>query len=460
MPNCTDPNIVCGWVSSDGNRGTLNILWSCFSTIWLCTWTSLCLNITDLRSNRGWRFIWYKFRWQLFAVFFPEVLVAAAAEQWVSARQSVAAFKSMEKPGGGEHEEEWTMRHAFFADMGGIMIAPRRSEHLFPVDAHQLAHLVRLGHLGRPRIPPDDIRAVNKADGLARVVTMGQMAWFCVNCVGRYAQGLSICPLELETLCFILCTTHTFFFWYHKPLDPVRAVILAADSTLDEICGPFRRHAPYKNTPLDFIKPPPDPKSLMVPFWFGFKVVFDHKSMRDHNPLPSTSSTSISLGTPRKQYDKAHRMPKTTIANSEITPPGGMSWPLTIYLLVFQLMYYGLHIIVGYQISFPTHADLVLWEVSNIVDMVLIAIFVIALGLGTYFLPLIGRVAFGGRTPSTVMEAAELLPFWAKVLVHAPFVLGYIVARLLGLIEAAISLRALSSSVYSDVIWSNFIPHM
>ncbi|TLD32796.1 hypothetical protein PspLS_00701 [Pyricularia sp. CBS 133598] len=166
MPNCTDPNIVCGWVSSDGN----------------------------LRHG--------------FA------------------------------PGPRSASTSRTMRHAFFADMGGIMIAPRRSEHLFPADAHQLAS----GAARAPRAathPPDDIRAVNKAYGLARVVTMGQMAWFCVNCVSRYAHGLSICPLELETLCFILCTTHTFFFWYRKPLDPVRAVVLAADSTLDEICGPF-----------------------------------------------------------------------------------------------------------------------------------------------------------------------------------------------------------------------------
>ncbi|KAJ8064292.1 hypothetical protein OCU04_006638 [Sclerotinia nivalis] len=94
MTACPSAALLCGWVSSPNIRGTMSIIWSSTSTIWLCTWTTLCLNIPD-QHTRGWRMMFYKFRWQMFAILFPEVLVALAAEQWISARQSVLVFQSL-----------------------------------------------------------------------------------------------------------------------------------------------------------------------------------------------------------------------------------------------------------------------------------------------------------------------------------------------------------------------------
>src|ERR1700712_277358 len=37
------PNV--GWVSSPNGRGTIDILWSCLFTGFLCSWSMLCLNI-------------------------------------------------------------------------------------------------------------------------------------------------------------------------------------------------------------------------------------------------------------------------------------------------------------------------------------------------------------------------------------------------------------------------------
>ena len=155
-------DLVQGWISTPNNRGTIDILYSSLTTIYLCTWTSLCLNIPQ-PGTRGWCFGLYKFRWQLFTVFFPEVLVATAAEQWLSARQSISEFATI-----GCYE--WTIRHGFFADMGGIKVAPPDIEP-FPVDSQQLAYLVKHKYLSIPHISTDEIRSVNKADELARAVT-------------------------------------------------------------------------------------------------------------------------------------------------------------------------------------------------------------------------------------------------------------------------------------------------
>lgn len=131
-------NLTWGWVSTPNTRGTIDILYGSLTTIYLCTWTSLCLNIPQ-SGTRRWRLALYKFRWQLFAIFFPEVLVATAAEQWLSARQSVREFAAM-------GIDEWTTRHGFFADMGGIKVAPPDIGP-FPVDAQQLAYLVKHKYL-------------------------------------------------------------------------------------------------------------------------------------------------------------------------------------------------------------------------------------------------------------------------------------------------------------------------
>ncbi|KAI3319255.1 hypothetical protein HD806DRAFT_525570 [Xylariaceae sp. AK1471] len=402
---CRSPDFMFGWVPGPDTRGTANIIYSSLSTIWLCTWTCLCLNVPS-RETCGWRFLGYKFRWQLFAVLFPEVLVATAAEQWMSAKQSVSAFNDL-------GHDQWTIRHGFFTDMGGVMLAPRDCDE-FPIDSSQLAYLVRHRYLPIPRIDLSDIRAVNKADGLARAVTLGQMLWFTIYCIGRAASHLSLTPLELETLAFILCTIHTFFFWYHKPLDPVRSIVLPLDLPLEQLSIPGLDLSSYRRTPLDILIPPTDPRSLISPFWFGFKC------------------------------------PLNTIPNSASNPPEGVGWPLTIYLILFQVVYYGLHIGIGWLLPFPTTAEFYLWEGASIVDAGLIGIFLLALPIGNHFAPWIGTVMFHCEA-STVLEAAAMLPTWAKLLIHAPFVFIYLVARAIGLTSAGTSLRALPTGAFQEV---------
>jgi hypothetical protein len=418
-------NLIWGWVSTPNTRGTIDILYSSLTTIYLCTWTSLCLNIPQ-PGTRRWRFGWYKFRWQLFTIFFPEVLVATAAEQWISARQSVPEFAAIS-------HHEWTMRHGFFADMGGIKVAPPDSEP-FPVDSQQLAYLVKHKYLPMPQISTDEIRNVNKADELARAVTFLQMAWFSLVCVGRGVMRIGLSPLELTTLAFILCTLHTFFFWYYKPLDPNYPRVLSMDTPVSQVRRDVGAEEPYTRTPLDFVKPPPDPRSLITPFWFGFGVVFGFG-------------------------EEAGLRPAQTLANSKTIPAKGIGWGMMAYLIFFQIMYYGLHLAVAWTMSFPSKIEWFLWTVSNFTEFGLITVYILALPLGTHFAPFIARTVFKARA-SSILEVASMLPYWAKLLVHGPFVFAYIVARMVVITESIITLRALPAVIYQDVNWSNFIPHI
>ncbi|OAP64542.1 hypothetical protein AYL99_00514 [Fonsecaea erecta] len=354
--------------------------------------------------------------------------------------------------------------------MGGILVAPRDYP-AFPVDSQQLAYLIEHKGLVMPEIPSLDIQALNKADGLARLVTLIQMTWFCISFIARGATGLGYSTLEVTTLAFIICTLHTFSFWYYKPLDPQSQRVVPIDASIDQLCQrpgpdttsskttpevtvttttttspPVIASAPaapatsslcietYSRTPLDFVKPPPDPKSLTVPFWYGFSAVFFHEQ-------------------------KAQQKPAQTMANSVTLPPGGLTMGVTIYTMLFQLMYHGLHLGFAWLAAFPSRTEFYLWLVSSGTDFVLILLYCLVAPLGAYNTRELGRYFFKHEATS-IPELANMLPPWLKILLHAPFVVVYMAARAIVLAESLASLRALPASVYQDVNWPNFMPHV
>ena len=56
-----------------------------------------------------------RLKWMIYATVGPGFTLGAAARQYESARNAVQEFMRIGHP-------EWTMRHAFFADMGSFML--------------------------------------------------------------------------------------------------------------------------------------------------------------------------------------------------------------------------------------------------------------------------------------------------------------------------------------------------
>ena len=414
-----------GWISQPNGRGTLDILWSCIATILLCSWSILCLNIPEPEGGR-WGFLKYKLRWQLFAIFFPEVVTSMAAEQWESANQSVERFKRLGYP-------QWTMRHAFFADMGGIVLqSPDMPP--FPVDSNQLAYLVENQYLKYPEIGSITLNERNKADGFARLVTCVQIAWFSVQCLARWEQQLTLSTLELTTFAMILATLNSLFFWYHKPLDAETPIILPVECRIADIlvrAGDCARK-PWSATPLDFLKPPPASTSLVAPFWFGMGVVFD---------LENKSS-------PR---------PVRRFGNIQTRPPAGITARETTYGILFEFVYFGVHL-VGWNQAYPTQLELYLWRICNLILSGLLVTYLIVIPIG-----MVSSKPFSRRyLPVEVdrpLEVAAQLPRWAQIIIHVPIIFIYVVARSYILLEGLASLRALPLNAYEDVSWANVLPH-
>lgn len=83
-----------GWVSQPDTRGTLDIIWSRSSTIFVCVWVMLHLNVPARKDGEIVRFI-RKLKWFMLAMLAPELVMLFAGGQWASTRRSVDEMKAM-----------------------------------------------------------------------------------------------------------------------------------------------------------------------------------------------------------------------------------------------------------------------------------------------------------------------------------------------------------------------------
>jgi hypothetical protein len=83
-----------GWTSSPDGRGSLDILWTCIVTIFLSTWSAICLNVPE-PGDTLWTHLKRKTWITFISVMGPEYLLGFALGEWQSAQVSVARFKEL-----------------------------------------------------------------------------------------------------------------------------------------------------------------------------------------------------------------------------------------------------------------------------------------------------------------------------------------------------------------------------
>lgn len=448
------PHLSQGWTPQPSSRGTLDILESCLATVILCTWSVLFLNV-PAEHEGPWDVFRAKARWMLFTIFFPEVFTAVAAEQWRSASQAVEDFtrlgnewqvlldsvsSSKELPRTHDNllrlrRSPWTMRHAFFADMGGVHLKCPDFP-AFPVNSHQLVYLIEHNYIEYPDINAKAIWDRNKADTFARILTLLQIIWFLIQAIGRWVQHLALSTFELSCLAFIFCSINTFFFFFrHKPRDVQTPSLVACNITVEKILADEGdRPKPYTQTPLDFINPPVSRTSLLAPFWFGFKVCFDWRRI-------------------------AGELPITAFGNSRTTPPRGIRVIDIAYANIFTSAYFGIHL-AAWNFHFPSRAEQILWRVSSLSLFGLLIFYLFTVAFGTVMASRLARMCFNNHNATTILDLASLLPRWVAVMVHSPVLVVYGLARAYIIVEGFVALRTLPNSAFASVNWSSFVPHL
>ncbi|KAK2749621.1 hypothetical protein FQN57_005843 [Myotisia sp. PD_48] len=446
-------NAVRSWISPPDIRGHLDIVISCGVTVVLCGWSSLCVSV-PCPGNERWDIIWDK--WHLFCltVLGPEFTFLLALGQYRSACESVTLFQS-------SGYDDWTLKHGFFADMGGIVLQPCGWSS-FPIDAKQLHYLVTQRHIEYPAIDKSIIDDKNKADAFVRLITLSQILWFTVNTLARPFNALAITTLELTTLGFIFCTFGTEFCWRKKPMDVQSPIVLQCDYPLDQILregGPDASR-PYQLTPLDFIRREEWVASILWAYYVNILRMLNLVRQRERvRPIQRFSSF------------KFHKI----------------SFQNSILAVIFTSAY-GAIFVAAWDFHFPSFGERLAWQITSVM-MVFLGIFG-----GLYeILPfpidlesLSQAISSSGLSlmlsrylsPSLAEESSKFISkFWDRLrnnspnrdpaldiplgtfVVTIPVCAAYTLCRIYILTEDIIGLRELPASVFQRVRWSDFWPH-
>ena len=422
-----------GWVDQPNTRGTIDILWSCLITTFLCTWTVLCLNV-PASSDTQWTVLGRRIRWMAHAIAGPEFVLGFAAGQYENAYRAVAAFKGLGHP-------EWSMRHAFFAEMGGFMLHPRDSKP-FPVNNKHIEWLVVHKLLEFPPIAAGNIWDKSKADRLIKSLVCIQICWLIINVMARATQKLAITTIELATVSIVFCTIATFWCWLHKPADVRTPIDLHSGFSTAEIliAAGDAAKKPYRMTPLDFV-------DNLGPSWSGNVMAFaGFRSGPQERPLPR-------------------------LTNDRFPHVRGIRQVLLVTITLFSD---GIHLF-GWNFEFPSRAEQIVWRIASLQMFLTAAIFwgaEIFAGLHReQTWELLSTMIFHpsrvkelkvlrAQRPPRPQPTPETFPLPVECGASATMWILYLIARAYVLVEMFAGLRSLPRSAYVCVGWSNFFPHV
>lgn len=109
-----------------------------------------------------------------------------------------------------------TYTHGMFLVMGGFMLDGERKEGIV-LQEPAVIELLHDHKISFPGISKNQIMDKSKADGLGKLVVIGQTAWFMAQVISRAVQHLPITELELTTAAFSLLNILIYALWWNKP---------------------------------------------------------------------------------------------------------------------------------------------------------------------------------------------------------------------------------------------------
>ncbi|THX69538.1 hypothetical protein D6D05_08975 [Aureobasidium pullulans] len=273
-------NQTATWHPEPRGRGTFGLLSSCITTLVLCVYTTIHLNIPEHGKERQQYF--RKIGWVVLGLLAPEIVAWNAWEQyrtasritqvvhkayppaltspwyklfWASCKRAPRRWFSTGvdtrecldsqiplsslNPDPSAHRHPWTLTHGFYAVMGGFVIQARDLGPSYGTGAFMLSErginfLVETMPESIPNIPESEILDKSKASTLTKIIVCLQALWFCIQCIARLSQGASISFLELNVLGHCLCAFATYALWWKKPFDVSRPTSLSVSDGLRE----------------------------------------------------------------------------------------------------------------------------------------------------------------------------------------------------------------------------------
>lgn len=435
---CTNSSLVFstnltrinGWVDQPDTRGTIDIVWTNVFTIFLCTFTLLCLNL-PAPNDTPWKISSRRLFWMGLAIAGPEFVLAAACGQLGNAQESVKLFQD-------SGYLQWTIRHGFFADMGGFLFIARDST-AFPITSKHLYWLVSRRYLPFPEVPLRDIWDKSKQDTVAKLISCFQIGYIIVQCLGRAGQHLAITTLELSALAIVVCSIMTNLCWLRKPFGVMTPIRLYSEKSLQEILKDAGAvDLPWKQTPLDFVDD-------LGPSWA--------LNVQPFMNMPASP----------------HERPMPRFGNDRLPNLNGRQKTL---LFLATMVYAAIHL-AGWNFTFPTRVERILWRASSMFIFGNTVVFWICETAAVWhrkgrwrrffyriFYPSKMEAVEFARQLSLSKQEPKQLPLAWEFWSITPLAITYAAARVYLIVEAFVGLRSLEPSAYLTVNWSGYIPHI
>lgn len=236
--------------------------------------------------------------------------------------------------------QNWTLTHAYFVNMGGLL-CPSRSD----VQSDRLKYYVlpgvQLGHrtddwatdhpLKGLILRKEDIEDKSKVDLLVKGVTALQIAWIIVTVHARSHTGLPVSQLEIATMAFSVFAVATYIANIWKPKDISQPILLPNSAPCDE-------HEAAHSRVQNF---------LLRLFYLTDEIYGDSEKYRVENDI--------------------------------IWVEGGV--PLIFSIMVVSALLFGCLHSLAWDFNFPSRAELILWRITCLTSTVLP---VTSLGLNLY----------------------------------------------------------------------------
>jgi len=427
MTTSSSSTRVDRWINEPKFRGTFDIIWTSMVTIFISTYSMLCLNVpapNDTFLRRFGRHV----LWMCLGILGPEFPLTYAAGQWSRAKHSVDAFREA-------GYDDWHMTQAFFADMGGFVFHTRDGTS-FPLNAKQLHWLVTNRFVGYPKVSRKAIEDKSKRDSFTKAIAAIQVGYLVIHCTARAVQGLAITIIELNALAIVVCSLMTSGVWWYKPADVQSPIDIYSACSLAEITSA----RPWNLTPLDFVDENGPGYSVNVQPFMRMPVI---PPQRPIGMIPND------------------RFP---------TDPYGVQE----YFLCFATLVFTAVHVAGWNFDFPTSIERFLWRVCSLLLFgITVAFWIFETAaswtrLGrwkTVYLYVLNRKALEAhlnpmnqRTPTMGRKSKELPLPWEFATI-SPLGIVYGLARFFMIAEAFAELRNIERTAFVNVDWTYFLPH-
>lgn len=416
--------LVKGFVSEPNGRGTFGILNPCLATLFLNTWTVFHINIPPA-DDGGFRRWLHRVKMWIITIFVPDAI--ATSSQWRNAKRSVREIKPS--------HPWWTLKHGFYAEMGGFRVYDRHNQQEYSFRSAQLAWLIKEKILVLPPVTEEELDDKSDADWIAKTLACGQSAWFLAQSLARAIQGLPLVTLEIEVIPFICTTWWTYYFWWNKPMNVTMSSRVEVDQISEDALERLAKDTCKPEEPVPAWRPAP--RELHARGWDFY---FYEK------PMDMEKGRIVEVSS--KIPEHLLRIVKKTTAECKVANwyrptvneahPSEWTWHDDLVISFLGLFINALYLS-AWNFEFPTHLEQIFWKAA-VFGMI---------GAIVLWWPL--SYAF-----SWFFEAGSL----GKHLVFYVLSVIYTVGRLYVIFEPFVGMRSLPVKAYWTVNWSQFIPHI